>query len=413
MSDHSAASPSPPPKHRLVCEELRRRILSGEYPPGSKLPTETQLPDLLGAGKQTVVRALNELVLEGLIVRKRGSGSFVSPSRLRSFLKGRHLRIGVLWHKSVNPVRMRDWFQGDIVRGLMEGLELSGAADLETRWPRERSGVATRAEWSSRSRGVSVVCLGEPTETFLRHPPLDAVREGRFDALVVLSILEPAFLRTLKDLGVPLVLADVHDEAVGEDLAHADHVFVDPGHAYRATVAHLAAQGLRRIHFVAEYITASSPRQEDDAKPELPRMRLDPESFARYTAFLQGMEACGLKVAPEHAHFADEQIDALVHRLAALPPERRPEAFVCHGFTKAHILIQEMRKAGLAVQAAGTSHRPEQGAAHTIVADGLAIGRTVAELLSSRLQRPDRGTLRVGVPMRFEAAVDSSSRAAV
>lgn len=352
-------------------------------------------------------------MLEGLIVRKRGSGSFVSPSRLRSLLKGRHLRIGVLWHKSVNPVRVRDWFQGDIVRGLMEGLELSGAADLETRWPRARSGVATRAEWSSRSRGVSIVCLGEPAETFLRHPPLDAVREGSFDALIVLSILEPDFLRALEGLGMPLVLADVHDQAVGEDLARADRVFVEPGHAYRAAVAHLVAQGLRRIHFVAEQITVSSPRPEDGTQPKMPKMRPDPESFARYTAFLQGMAACGLKVAPEHAHFADERTDALVHRLAALPADQRPEAFVCHSFTKARTLVQLMSEAGLTVRAAGTSHRTEQGAAHTLVADGLAIGRAVAELLSSRLQRPERATLRVGVPMRFEAAVESSAKTAV
>lgn len=72
-----------------------------------------------------------------------------------------------------------------------------------------------------------------------------------------------------------------------------------------------------------------------------------------------------------------------------------------------------MSEAGLTVRAAGTSHRTEQGAAHTLVADGLAIGRAVAELLSSRLQRPERATLRVGVPMRFEAAVESSAKTAV
>jgi DNA-binding GntR family transcriptional regulator len=81
-----------PPKYAQVISELQRRIESGEYPPGSLLPSEHQLSAEFAIARPTVVRALRVLRQEGWIDTQQGKGSFV---RGRPALAGvRTLRPG-------------------------------------------------------------------------------------------------------------------------------------------------------------------------------------------------------------------------------------------------------------------------------------------------------------------------------
>src|SRR5260370_23297066 len=66
-----------PPKYAQVIAAIQRRIESGEYPPGSLLPSEHQLSDEFGIARPTVVRALRVLRQEGWIDTEQGKGSFV------------------------------------------------------------------------------------------------------------------------------------------------------------------------------------------------------------------------------------------------------------------------------------------------------------------------------------------------
>ena len=66
-----------PPKYAQVIAELQRRIESGEYPPGSLMPSEHQLAGEFGIARPTVVRALRVLRQEGWIETQQGKGSFV------------------------------------------------------------------------------------------------------------------------------------------------------------------------------------------------------------------------------------------------------------------------------------------------------------------------------------------------
>jgi DNA-binding FadR family transcriptional regulator len=60
-----------------VALRLRERIVSGEWPIGSKIPTEPELTTLLGVGRNTVREAVQSLVHGGLLERKQGSGTYV------------------------------------------------------------------------------------------------------------------------------------------------------------------------------------------------------------------------------------------------------------------------------------------------------------------------------------------------
>lgn len=67
----------PEPLYRQLQAELRARIVGGDYPIGTAIPPELQLCERHGVSRITVVRAINELVREGFLVRRRGLGTFV------------------------------------------------------------------------------------------------------------------------------------------------------------------------------------------------------------------------------------------------------------------------------------------------------------------------------------------------
>jgi len=76
------------PRYMQVAEELRGRILSGELAEGAQLPTESALCSHYGISRFTAREALRRLQNEGLIRRRRGSGTIVAtaPQQLRQSL---------------------------------------------------------------------------------------------------------------------------------------------------------------------------------------------------------------------------------------------------------------------------------------------------------------------------------------
>jgi len=67
----------PIPLYRQLGDVLRARLKDGEFPVGALFPSEPQLCELYGVSRITVIRALNELARAGLLVRRRGLGTFV------------------------------------------------------------------------------------------------------------------------------------------------------------------------------------------------------------------------------------------------------------------------------------------------------------------------------------------------
>lgn len=63
-------------------------MTSGEYPPGSLLPSERKLAEQLIVNRTTIARAYDELMARGLVERKRGSGTRVSENSLQKIAAG-------------------------------------------------------------------------------------------------------------------------------------------------------------------------------------------------------------------------------------------------------------------------------------------------------------------------------------
>lgn len=69
------------PKYQQIQNSLKQEITSGKFQNGERFYTEAELIERFQVSSITVIRALNELVKEGYIVRHQGRGSFVSRAR--------------------------------------------------------------------------------------------------------------------------------------------------------------------------------------------------------------------------------------------------------------------------------------------------------------------------------------------
>lgn len=82
------------PLYMAVYNKLREQILTGVYPPKSKLPSKRVLADSLGVSVITVVHALELLSDEGYITSRERSGSYVTHLGVTSTPETHHMLKG-------------------------------------------------------------------------------------------------------------------------------------------------------------------------------------------------------------------------------------------------------------------------------------------------------------------------------
>lgn len=83
MHDH-APDIRPATLHARIRAEVEARILSGEWRPGDRLPTETELMARYGCSRMTVNKAMASLAATGLISRNRRAGTVVARPRMHA-----------------------------------------------------------------------------------------------------------------------------------------------------------------------------------------------------------------------------------------------------------------------------------------------------------------------------------------
>ena len=85
------------PIYQQIIRVLRTQIVSGRYPPGSRVPAVRDLALEAGVNPNTMQRALAELERDGLLETVRTTGKFVTQdeeliSRIRSELAAESIR---------------------------------------------------------------------------------------------------------------------------------------------------------------------------------------------------------------------------------------------------------------------------------------------------------------------------------
>ena len=93
--------------YEQVADLLESRIVSGEYPYGSRLPSEQALCEISGVSRTIVREALKLLKERGLIETRTGSGAYVTRPEARNIsdVVARIINIDGIYYEDVFNVR--------------------------------------------------------------------------------------------------------------------------------------------------------------------------------------------------------------------------------------------------------------------------------------------------------------------
>ena len=154
-------------KYQRAREALCRRIEKGEFPPGSRLPPEARLPSLLRVGQKTVQRVLSELTREGVLVRRRGSGTFVADQEAPPLIQGRHVSLGLAIPKIANQAFLEQDYFGELATGVLKAWGIQAKPEALSGGEKE----ATCLRWEIPARGISLHVLGESPHSQVGRRP--------------------------------------------------------------------------------------------------------------------------------------------------------------------------------------------------------------------------------------------------
>jgi len=198
------------PRYLQLAAELREAVLSGEFADGKPFPTETALCTRYDVSRFTVREALRKLEVEGLIERRRGSGTTVQPAAAR----------GGALHQPLSNV-------GEILQ-YARGSEVTYVAQDTGVLPNEiaeQIGPSTKGEWI-RFRGVRLL-EGETlplavTYAYFHETLSEAVEQIDLSAGTLFSQIEAV-------AGVKLGKITQDIQALPADAKMADALKIDEG----------------------------------------------------------------------------------------------------------------------------------------------------------------------------------------
>ncbi len=335
------------PKYRQILDDLKGSIASGKYAVGQRLPSEHELVKTFGTSRVTVNRALRELQLSGLIERRAGSGSYVSPSSTKGYTFG--LLIPELGRTEI--------FE-PICRGMAEAKEAGHHALL---WGKSLADSGND---------------GEDVESLCRQLTSKKV-SGVFFAPLELAPEKDLINRTIAErferAGIAIVLLD-RDLVPYPKRSQYDLVGIDNRRAGYVITEHLIESGAKRPVFVCR--PGSAPTVD-----------------ARIAGFREALLDYGLEFKPNLVRRMDPWDVALMQKMVK---ETRPDGIVCaNDFTAAQVMrslhelkipvpekirmaaIDDVKYASLLPVPLTTIHQP-----------CAEIGATAIETMVQRLQHP-------------------------
>lgn len=84
--------------HQQALDWMRARIASGDWPIGERIPTEPELTDLLGVGRNTLREAIKCLTSTGILEIRRGDGTYVCARTDIGGLLTRQVAVSEMLH---------------------------------------------------------------------------------------------------------------------------------------------------------------------------------------------------------------------------------------------------------------------------------------------------------------------------
>lgn len=99
------------PKYQIIVEDIKSKILSGDYNVGEQIPTELAMQKKYNVSRHTVRKAVMELSTEGYLRSEKGSGTYVT-NQFRSPIISNKKTIGVI------TTYISDYIFPSIIRGI-------------------------------------------------------------------------------------------------------------------------------------------------------------------------------------------------------------------------------------------------------------------------------------------------------
>ncbi len=156
--------------HQRILGDIEQRILSGEWPPGHRIPSEIELTEIYRCSRMTVNKVLTQLARADMIERRRKAGSFVMRAHSRSAvleiqdIRAEVLALGRPYRYELIDVKKRRSLRADL-----EALELAQAgAVLELRTLHFAGALPFCLEY----RLINLVSVPQAAdESFMAEPP--------------------------------------------------------------------------------------------------------------------------------------------------------------------------------------------------------------------------------------------------
>ncbi|HIT74912.1 MAG TPA: LacI family DNA-binding transcriptional regulator [Candidatus Avipropionibacterium avicola] len=332
-----------------MAARLRQQVRGGSWPHLSRLPPDADLARHLGVGTNTVRRALTLLHTEGLVERRRGSGTVVlgQPSSIEQTGP----RVGVL-------VPSLTRYFPPLVRGVRDVVEAGGGT------------VVARPSDHGAAQESAV---------------LDDFCSSGLEAMVVVpltpSLATPQFRDRLESLEVPVVVAERLPPVSGAERGDSrlSCVVSDVRRGGLMAVHHLVRAGRSRIGLLSSRDTATS------------------EDF--HSGFTQAAHDLGVAVGQATLRWRydwrrPQQIRRTVRGYVSTLVQTGTDAVVCFDSTVVSALLRELEAAGCRVpdDVAVITYDEEGGhptpiPVTAVVPDRGEVGRLAAHVLLRQLDR--------------------------
>lgn len=275
------------PMYQRIEAELLNEIGRGDFIPGQSFITERELCTRFGVSRITAVRALNDLVQRGVLIRKRGRGTFVAGSgRVAPSPDGENSSrlIGCIFNE----------LRGQHLLSVLRGVENA-----------------------CREAGCNILVFDSTNSPETEASNLQQAREAGVSGMVVYPVdgfENTAAFEDLRVRRVPLVLMDRYYPSVPTDVVVPDNI--QAGHDL---TQHLIERGHRYISTVWEESSVTSAQD-------------------RLTGYKQALREHGLPIVPELSALMSYVVLSESARRALLTTwlnaPYRPTAFIAaNGYT--------------------------------------------------------------------------------
>lgn len=210
-------------RYRDIRDEIRRNIESRLYGPGSRLPSDAELGKRFETSRLTVIRALRELEMEGLVQRRAGSGTYVRENAAPT--------------TRVFGLLVPDLSDGEVFEPISHAIARAGECEHQVVLWGDGSAIGRNKE--EYARGLCRYFIARRVSGVFFAPVERSPRQHEINRQIAAD---------LEAAGITVVLID-RDLAAWPERSRYDLVGIDNRRAGYRLAAHLASAGCSRLAF--------------------------------------------------------------------------------------------------------------------------------------------------------------------